>query len=277
MNETAGANPDAQRPSTGPGASLPPMGWYPDPTDPAQERYWEGTRWTHNVRDPQPDERWSAGLGRPAAPVGDAQAQTPQQSAAGQSPHAVGRAQGPGHPTRGQNSLALIRPVTDDGVPLASFGQRLLARLLDGIAVSAIAIPLAWPWVRRYVDIVSAEASKGVIPNQLELAEKIQGPVAAIALIWVAVMFAYQLLMVGLTSRTLGKLALGLRIVPVGRGHQRIGWGSALLRALTVGGTALVDISIGVATLIACLWSLQKPRCQALQDRFARTQVVSTS
>ena len=28
------------------------MGWYPDPTDPDQERYWEGSRWTHNVREP---------------------------------------------------------------------------------------------------------------------------------------------------------------------------------------------------------------------------------
>lgn len=281
------------------------MGWYPDPTDPAQERYWEGTRWTHNVRDPQPDGRWSAGLGRPAPAADGAhqrpQAGAPEQSGWGQqsSGQQSSGHQQSGHQQSGQLSPwqqsgqfaggqgwsgqgasghgAALRPMTGDGVPLASFGQRLLARMIDWVAVSVVSAPLAWTWLRQYFDIVSAEVSTGRMPNQVELAEKIQGPVSAIALVWVAVMFGYQLLMVGLTSRTLGKMALGLRVVTVGRGQQRVGWMTALLRALIVGVAALGDIWIGVTTVIACLWSLQKPRCQALQDRVARTQVVSTS
>jgi hypothetical protein len=29
----------------------PPAGWYPDPTDPARERRWDGTAWTEDLRD----------------------------------------------------------------------------------------------------------------------------------------------------------------------------------------------------------------------------------
>lgn len=29
---------------------MPPAGWYPDPADPKQERYWAGEAWTHTVR-----------------------------------------------------------------------------------------------------------------------------------------------------------------------------------------------------------------------------------
>ena len=38
-------------------ATPPPMGWYPDPAGSEQERYWDGERWTRNLRnppDPQP-------------------------------------------------------------------------------------------------------------------------------------------------------------------------------------------------------------------------------
>ena len=253
------------------------MGWYPDPTNAAQERYWEGSRWTHNVRDPQPDSQWSSGLGAPRT------AADQHQAAAGKDlPSQTYQAQarpGQGHPGQGHHTAgaALLRPVTEDGVPLASFGQRLLARLLDNVAVSAVAVPIAWPWVRRYFTIVADAVEGGAMPDQLALAEKIQGPVSVIALVWVAVTFVYQATMVGMTSRTLGKMALGLRVVPVGRGRERVGWGAALIRALGVGGAALLDISIGIASVLACLLSLQKPRQQALHDRFARTQVTSNS
>ncbi|WP_284549992.1 RDD family protein [Aestuariimicrobium sp. T2.26MG-19.2B] len=275
---------------------LPPMGWYPDPNDPKQERYWEGTRWTHNVRDPQPDGRWSSGLGaatgqsgssRPTPqPSGQSSGQ-PWGSSSGQPTHespvphqlAPGATPGVQHPTQvpAGYALGMLRPATADGVPLASFGQRLLARLIDWFVVSAIALPLAYRWVREYLAVYSSAVSTGSFSNSIQLAEKIQGPVSAIALVWVAVMFAYQLLMVGLTSRTLGKMALGLRIVPVDRGRGTIGWREAIIRAVVVGGAALVDISVGIVTLVTCLAALQKPRCQALQDRLARTQVISTS
>jgi hypothetical protein len=59
---------------------LPPAGWYADPEDPSQQRYWDGTTWTeHRVPGPppaaqqptqpptQPSDPWST---EPTAPWG---------------------------------------------------------------------------------------------------------------------------------------------------------------------------------------------------------------
>lgn len=32
-----------------------PAGWYPDPNDPSQDRYWDGERWTEQTRHRQPE------------------------------------------------------------------------------------------------------------------------------------------------------------------------------------------------------------------------------
>lgn len=43
-------------------ATPPPMGWYPDPAGSEQERYWDGERWTRNLRNP-PDPQPHPGVG----------------------------------------------------------------------------------------------------------------------------------------------------------------------------------------------------------------------
>lgn len=51
----------------------PPAGWYPDPTNPNTQRYWDGERWTEHVQPlvdgqpPPPTQRYEAPV--PAAPV----------------------------------------------------------------------------------------------------------------------------------------------------------------------------------------------------------------
>ena len=43
-------------PATAPPPTLPPAGWYADPTTPGGLRYWDGTEWTQRVAaaSPQP-------------------------------------------------------------------------------------------------------------------------------------------------------------------------------------------------------------------------------
>jgi|SRR6516164_9249826 hypothetical protein len=36
-------------PKLPPAAQLPPAGWYPDPDNPGQPRWWDGVRWLPNV------------------------------------------------------------------------------------------------------------------------------------------------------------------------------------------------------------------------------------
>src|SRR4051812_27019284 len=60
---------------------LPPAGWYADPEDPSQQRYWDGSTWTeHRVPGPppaaqppsadpwtsQPTGQWGAQAGDPS-------------------------------------------------------------------------------------------------------------------------------------------------------------------------------------------------------------------
>ncbi|WP_341729993.1 DUF2510 domain-containing protein, partial [Brooklawnia sp.] len=35
-----------------PAQQMPPSGWYPDPVDHTQERFWDGTSWTTRQRPP---------------------------------------------------------------------------------------------------------------------------------------------------------------------------------------------------------------------------------
>ncbi|MHC0428600.1 DUF2510 domain-containing protein [Streptomyces sp. O3] len=43
-----------------------PPGWYPDPSVPSLERWWDGTAWTEHTRAPQPDQQ-QTGFGPPPA------------------------------------------------------------------------------------------------------------------------------------------------------------------------------------------------------------------
>ena len=52
-----------------PAQQLPPSGWYPDPVDQTQERFWDGTSWTTRQR-PQAVQPQATGPDlRPAAPA----------------------------------------------------------------------------------------------------------------------------------------------------------------------------------------------------------------
>ena len=49
-----GAPPLAGVPPTGPPPPGPPPGWYPDPSGPGSERWWDGRQWTSAARPAAP-------------------------------------------------------------------------------------------------------------------------------------------------------------------------------------------------------------------------------
>ena len=51
------------------GGPLAPAGWYPDPTVPGQQRYWDGTQWTEHTAA-GPGSTRPLGGGAPAPPPG---------------------------------------------------------------------------------------------------------------------------------------------------------------------------------------------------------------
>ena len=98
-------------PPAPPGRHAAPGGWYPDPVNAAQERYWDGWQWSRNTR-PRAGSP-SAGYGQaPYAPYPQPNATRPV-----------------GYTDRGRVQRRRPRPRTAS--PLASWWWRVLAVLID--------------------------------------------------------------------------------------------------------------------------------------------------
>ena len=143
--------------------SQQPSGWYDDPSNPDLLRYWDGVTWTSHTAPKKSPTASQSSLGQqqqpPTAPLPQGGAwQVPGGGAQGQEsqpyqqyPAQQGQQyqQYPGYPGAGQYPGApqpqqwLQGPVTADGVPLASWGKRVLGWLIDGIILGIILAALA--------------------------------------------------------------------------------------------------------------------------------------
>jgi uncharacterized RDD family membrane protein YckC len=264
-------------PPVPPGRHAAPSGWYPDPIDAGQERYWDGWQWSRNTR-----VREGAA---PTAPAGyppqqgypPNQGYPPQQ---GYPPNQGYPQQWSAQPTGGRAGQAAL---TADGVPLAGWWWRVLASLLDGvfggIISSLVSLPLLVPLLGRF-SAYFAQAMEAAqqgrsqpppSPNDLlPVADQL-----LLALIAVSVSFLYQVLFLRWKSATPGKLICGLRVVPVdqGRAREQLGWRSVIARAVVWAAPGLNTL-LSLVRLADVLLPLWHPKRQALHDLAARTQVV---
>jgi len=101
---------------------------------------------------------------------------------------------------------------------LASPYRRLVARLID-LAVGAIVIfPLTLMLFVPFTDLAGSSETDSTFMGLLS------------AFIFLLLLMAYDTVMTALWGRTLGKMALGLRVVDVN--GEKPGWGTSLLRAV---------------------------------------------
>jgi len=250
-------------PPAPPGRHAAPTGWYPDPVNPAQERYWDGWQWSRNTR-PRADVP-VAGYGQ--APYGSYPA-----------PNAT-RPVGYAGPRIGSVQATM----TTDGVPLASWWWRVLAVLIDNLITTAIVTVITFPvWRSLYATMVSyfnavmdAQRS-GVTPPTLNATDLISGSNQLILTsVTLGVGMLYHVVFLRWKSATPGKLICGLRVVPVDRGRDPgpLAWSSIFIRAAI---WVLPGISsfLSLITLVDVLFPLWHPKRQALHDIAAKTQVV---
>ncbi len=232
-------------PPVPPGRHAAPSGWYPDPVDTRRERYWDGWQWTRNVRT----------AAQPAHPPS--------------SPR-------PGGPASAGTQSTLAA----DGRPLAGWGTRLAAMILDWIAFYLIASVLTLLLPARWTGRLNAVAQQML--SQLEAGQQVHsagGDLRVVALTSAAVLaalYAYHVLFTTFLGATPGKLALGLRVVPAtGTSRSRgLPWRAALVRA-AVWVVPQLTCLLWIVTLIDGLYPLWQPRRQALHDLAARTQVIT--
>ena len=297
-------------------------GWYDDPENPENLRYFDGVVWTtHTTPRTSPSAAQSTiGLaqGSPSRPTptqqlpqeptqqlpGGNQQDPPPRDYGQQPPYGqygkYGQPYGgtqygpPGYPQGGYSAMppayatALGVKTTPDGVPLASYGQRVGAYLIDMLILAVLTTLAGWYWISQLVSWYTAwlsnlmdEAERGVQPaiNQADLTNEIYGYVLALSLVSLVVTVVYQVAFLTWRGATPGKMALGIAV----RLREQPGNPSvlvALKRQIIFIGSSLLSLLPGVGVvgslliILNLLWPLWDDKRQALHDKIAATNVV---
>ncbi|MFB9449784.1 RDD family protein [Dactylosporangium vinaceum] len=166
-------------------------------------------------------------------------------------------------------------PVAPNGMPLAGFGDRLLALLIDTAVLFGVAIVLAIPLFIGIFAVIAASVPTSESGAEPDAGLLIGVPLAlegAYLLLVLAAQYVYHVEMFGKTGITWGKRAMKLRIirtdnpsVPLTRGVLAKRWATQ----------SVVGIFIPFFSWIDGLWQLwDKPYQQCLHDKAAGTIVV---
>jgi uncharacterized RDD family membrane protein YckC len=184
-----------------------------------------------------------------------------------------------------------VGPTTPDGVPLAGWGWRLLAYLIDTLLLAVVTVPLTIPqqvsFNREMQEIVEQSAgtdTSAFWSSYFDMMRSMmvdQLPVLLITIVYVVVMLRWK-------GATVGKLVLGLRIRL--RETDELTWKAIIVRVLAFHGVAVlpfVFLAVGwwqlaiavwlpvvAYQLVDPFWPLWDKKCQALHDKIAGTNVV---
>lgn len=273
-------------------------GWYDDPEDETQLRYFDGIIWSERTvprqsaraqstpqqgathPDPGPSGRPGTDVfGRPAGGSGPASHQPGKQyppRTAAQAPS-------------GWGTPPDAEPMTRDGQPLASYGSRVGAYIIDGFILMVINLIVVgwawWLWIADYWSFVwdaalAEEPSRveGLTPDQVMGMLEWRYLFIAVGLS-LLVQALYHVGFLAARNATPGKMVLGLSVRRVDHPGP-LGVGTAFMRML-------LPLGIGVFSMVPLLgyllwlvraadllWPIKDSRRQALHDKIAGTQVV---
>lgn len=282
--------------------SQQPSGWYDDPSNPEMLRYWDGVMWTsHTAPKKSPTLPQSGNVppqGGPSDSTGAAATQgvptatTPMPQGSGwqgQAPQAYGQGgqlgqqgqygqapQYPGAPA----SAAWMQSIktTADGVPLASWGRRLGAWILDGILLTILCYLLLRAFAPDYFTSVENLLDAAARQDRAELeslATDIAGQALRVGLITWGAVTVYCLAFWTTLAQTPGKMAVGISVRRADRpGPLDI---VTALRRRVLSVLQVVPLVSGlyfIVFLLDYLWPLWDDKRQALHDKVALTQVV---
>jgi uncharacterized RDD family membrane protein YckC len=272
-----------------------PSGWYEDPQDSSQLRYWDGVVWSKNVSpkvlptleqstigmphdvtaaSARPQSYGAQGAEGASASKGDSGPRQQGYGRTGGQWPAYGH--GPGS-TGGQQVGWQSNPATTpDGVPLAGWWLRVGARVLDGIFTFVLALPFTGYGYYRYISGVVAwtkdAAAKASVGSPAVMAfppwDVLQFAVVA-SFIGILVALAYETFFLRRSGATPGKRIVGISV----RLRARAGpppMNAILLRTGCFQGLRLLS----PADLLDALWPLWDEKKQAIHDKVARTNVV---
>jgi uncharacterized RDD family membrane protein YckC len=285
-----------------------PSGWYDDPQDPSQLRYWDGVVWSSHVSPKISPTVQQSTIGMPygvtpAASRAQSDGTQGAQGAPAQDGFASPR-QGQGQPgsqwpqygqdpNQTQNQWGQVPQgwqshlaTTPDGVLLSGWWKRVLARVIDNIIVSILALPLAFIPLQKAFDVFrtyfdqvlsAAQSGSSAIPEQPS--SEFVGPLLLASVIVLTVQVVYSVVFLTMKGATPGKMVVGISVrlrdkpgpPPLVAVLKRTG-------VQEVGGLfGLVPVvgSLGsLFSLLDALWPLWDDKKQAIHDKVAATNVV---
>ena len=220
-----------------------------------------------------------------APPDGPPYAGPPQYSAPpyGTSPH-----YGTPPPYAAPQPYATPYPTYPAGLPvgpepdLAERWRRLLGRLIDILVLTIVAAPIALAVLshsfsqyqrilNRYPDLNTPAAQAAISKAD----GRLLGSWLVFACIVAVLSFFYDSIQHGLWGQTLGKRALGTRVVSADH-RSKISGGTAAGRAAMYALIPVIPLIGTLFSLLNGLWLTWDRRRQALHDKAARTIVVKT-
>ena len=271
-----------------------PSGWYDDPQDPSQLRYWDGVSWSSHVTPKVSPTAQDSTIGMPygVAPAAE-RPQGPGSQGAQGAPTAPGE-HGPARrwpqagpmPAYGQPlGWQSNQVTTPDGVVLSGWWKRVLAQIIDNIVVSIVALPLTFAPMRQTVNILqdyfqqvvnAVDAGSSTMPP---LPDSLSGPILQISVTMLILNLVYEIAFLTRTGATPGKRVAGISV----RLRDKPGPPTldAVLKRTAVkqGGdiVGLVQVLSFFGSLfrtVDVLWPLWDVKKQAIHDKAAGTNVV---
>jgi uncharacterized RDD family membrane protein YckC len=288
-------------------------GWYDDPEDAEQLRYFDGIVWTAHkqprttrraqpVAEPTGQEQRGQGQTGQASHQASTQANpqfpgTPTSSAWNSPAHPQqqwgqqpGQGAPPGwqQPGQGQQwGQQWSGPATPDGRPLASYGQRAGAFIIDWILQLLLGLVFGgyflWQamadYMRGALDMAN-QVEAGTQPDIQGLIERVDaGALMVYSIIGIGVFFLYQWYFLKRSGQTPGKAVCNISVRELARPGvpssaavlRRVGFAVALfvLQALP-----LLGLFGFVGRILDLLWPAWDQQRQALHDKAAGTVVV---
>src|SRR5580692_6693363 len=164
---------------------------------------------------------------------------------------------------------------------LAEWWQRLLGRMIDWVIVGVISSPLWIPAFTTYINKLRSISNQyGGNLNTPAAQTAINhagghlfGRLFLAGLVAAVLMFAYDWVQHGLWGRTLGKRALGTKVVSASD-RSKVSGGAAGGRAAVFALPPIVPLVGGLFALLNELWLLWDRQRQCLHDKAAKTVVI---
>ncbi|GAA1647968.1 RDD family protein [Catellatospora bangladeshensis] len=279
-------------------------GWYKDPADPGTQRYWDGEGWLGAPLPADatpPDGPPAAPPPPPPPPLAPAEEPVAKVSGArdGATPPVLtppphppaGGPGGPGAPggrplPPGWPYPVPQPPVRPHGMPLATPGARLVARIIDTVALVLLNVVVngwfVYLFLRDYIPYTQAVTNKwletGSLPLDIARPAQMDALLFVIVLIALALWFAYEVPATAHTGQTLGKRMAKVKVVraeslePLGIGRAWRRWSPLAMPLLLLTCCGPFFVILQFADVVFLL--IDRQQRMAWHDRSAGTFVV---